>query len=363
VSEPFLPEGPGPAPEGRPGGEASGRRAGRHFGFPRWGPGRRPVRNRLLAAGAVLVALLAALALAAPWVAGADPSEQLDPVAGRYLPPGSRRVPVVFADGRTLLAERAVRRGDRLVVERLGRIEAYPVASLAGGPEAVPAPPRTFPLGTDRFSRDVWARLVWGARVSLAVGVLAALLAATLGTLVGAAAAAGGRWLDGTLMRLVDAALAVPRLFLLVALVALFRPGAAAIVLILGGTAWMSVSRLVRAEILGVQGRDYVLAARAAGQHPLRVLVRHLLPNALTPLLVGVGLLVGNVILVESALSFLGLGLPPPMPSWGDMISSGADRLVDAWWVATFPGIAIVVTVVAFNLLADGLRDALDPRG
>ena len=360
MPEPLLPEGPAPAG----GGEGPGRSPLlRSAGFRSASSPRAPGRSALLAAGAFLVALLAALALAAPWVAGADPAEQLDPVAGRYLPPGSRRVPVAFADGRTLLAERAVRRGDRLVVERLGRVEAYPVESLAGGPEAAPAEPRLFALGTDRFSRDVWARLVWGGRVSLAVGVLAALLALTLGILVGAAAAAGGRWLDGLLMRLVDAVLAVPRLFLLVALVALFRPGAAAIVLVLGGTGWMSVSRLVRAEILGVQGRDYVLAARAAGQHPLRILARHLLPNALTPVLVSVGLLVGNVILVESALSFLGLGLPPPMPSWGDMISSGTDRLTAAWWVATFPGIAIVVTVVAFNLLADGLRDALDPRG
>jgi len=361
VPEPLLPEAPAPgaAPGEGPGGPGRPPAAASPGAEPR-----RPARRRgLLAAGALLVALLTGLALAAPWVAGADPGQQLDPVAGRYLPPGSRRVPVVFADGRTLLAERAARRGEELVVERLGRVESYPVEALAGGPDDAVRETRRFPLGTDRFSRDVWARLVWGARVSLSVGVLASLLALTLGILIGAAAAAGGRWLDGLLMRLVDASLAVPRLFLLVALVALFRPGAAAIVLILGGTGWMSVSRLVRAEVHGVQGRDFVWAARAAGQHPLRVLVRHLLPNAMTPVLVSVGLLVGNVILVESALSFLGLGLPPPIPSWGEMISSGADRLVDAWWVATFPGLAIVVTVVAFNLLADGLRDALDPRG
>lgn len=362
MADPLLPEGPAPA-SSVVGGTGWRSALLRSAGSERSDRGPRTPRFGILAAGAALVALLVALALAAPWVAGADPTEQLDPVAGRYLPPGSRRVPVVFTDGRTLLAERAVRRGDDLVVERLGRTESYPVASLAGGQAGAAPAARRFPLGTDRFSRDVWARLVWGARVSLSVGALAALLALTLGTLIGAAAAAGGRWLDGVLMRLVDAALAVPRLFLLIALVALFRPGAAAIVLILGGTGWMGVSRLVRAEILAVQGRDYVLAARAAGQHPLRTLVRHLLPSALTPLLVSIGLLVGNVILVESALSFLGLGLPPPMPSWGEMISAGADRLTGAWWVATFPGLAIVVTVVAFNLLADGLRDALDPHG
>jgi len=163
-------------------------------------------------------------------------------------------------------------------------------------------------------------------------------------------------------MRAVDAALALPRLFLILALVALLHPGLVAIVLILGGTSWMQISRLVRAEILSLKERDFVVAARAIGQTPLRILTRHLLPNALTPVLVQVGLLVGDVILAESTLSFLGLGVPPPVPSWGNLIADGSDRLLQAWWLATFPGLAIVLTVVAFNLLADGLRDALDPH-
>jgi peptide/nickel transport system permease protein len=223
-------------------------------------------------------------------------------------------------------------------------------------------PRRFFLLGTDRFSRDLWSRLVWGGRVSLAVGLLAAALSLTLGLLVGAAAAVGGPVIDAVLMRTVDAALALPRLFLILAIVALLHPGLGTVILILGGTTWMMTSRLVRAEILGLAQRDFVVAARAIGQTPLRILTRHLLPNALTPVLVEVGLLVGDVIVVESTLSFLGLGVPPPTPSWGNLIADGGDRLIQAWWLATFPGLAIVITVIAFNLVADGLRDALDPR-
>lgn len=319
-------------------------------------------RNGALLAGAILIALLAALTLAAPLVTPAGPAEQLDPVAGRYLPPGSERAVLRFADGRSLLADRAERRGDEIVVSRLGQLDRLAAAEVVNlGADGEP-PRRFFLLGTDRFSRDLWSRLVWGGRVSLAVGLLAAALSVTLGLLVGAAAAVGGPLADAVLMRTVDAALALPRLFLILAIVAFFHPGLGTVILILGGTTWMMTSRLVRAEILGLAQRDFVVAARALGLTPLRILTRHLLPNALTPILVHVGLLVGDVIIVESTLSFLGLGVPPPTPSWGNLIADGGDRLIQAWWLATFPGLAIVVTVIAFNLLADGLRDALDPR-
>ncbi len=221
---------------------------------------------------------------------------------------------------------------------------------------------RRFLLGSDKFGRDLVSRMLYGARVSLAVGLLAVTLALSVGISVGAAAALGGRWLDALLMRGVDALLSFPSLFLLIAVVAFFRPGTMMMVAILGGTSWMGISRLTRAEILGLRQREFVLAARTLGQHPFAIFWRHLLPNAFTPVLIQATLLIGAVILAESSLSFLGFGIQPPTPSWGNMVAEGREALSYAWWVATFPGLAITLTVIAFNLLGEGLRDTLDPH-
>jgi peptide/nickel transport system permease protein len=316
----------------------------------------------LIRAGACILAVLAFAALAAPWLAPYDPSEQVDPASSGDRPPGTRLFAVHTTDGRWLLADRVRREGDALEVERRGALSSVPLAQLANpAPDGV-ADSRLFALGSDRLGRDVLSRLLYGARISLAVGVLALALALTLGIAVGGIAGAAGGLIDLVLMRAVDAMLAFPALLLALVAAALFRSSLVTLVLILGGTAWMSVARLVRGEVLAVKERDFVLAARAAGQRPLAILWRHLLPNSMTPVAVDASLRIGDLILVEAALSFLGLGVQPPTPSWGSMIADGRDALGSAWWAAVFPGVAIALAVVAFNLLGDGLRDRQDPR-
>jgi peptide/nickel transport system permease protein len=260
------------------------------------------------------------------------------------------------------LAERVVRTPAGLVAYRLGRAESFSAAEVANLTDRGVQDRRRFPLGSDRFGRDVLSRTLYGTRVSLGIGLASVALAVTLGIAAGALAALGGRVADAVLMRLVDALLAFPSLFLVIAVSALFHSGGLAVVAVLAATSWMETSRLARAELLSLSRRDFVLAARSTGEGPAAIFFRHLLPNAMTPLVVQGALLAGSLILAESALSFLGLGIQPPTPSWGNMIADGRDLLVTAWWVSTFPGAALAVTVIAFNLLADGLRDALDPR-
>jgi len=319
-------------------------------------------RSRSFSFGVTVVLLVALTAVAAPWIAPYDPAEQLDPAASHHLPPLASRQAVELANGSWLLAETVERTASGLLIERRGErraLAADEVANLTG--DGV-ADRRLFVLGTDHLGRDVLSRLLYASRASMIVGVLAIALALTLGIAVGSAAAMSGGWIDGVLMRGVDALLAMPRLFLILLMTSLARPDPLVVVLVLGATSWMQISRLTRAQLLALRGSEMESAARATGQHPVAIFLRHLLPNALTPLVVDVTLRIGDLILVEAALSFLGLGIQPPVPSWGNMIADGSTALRTAWWVATPAALATTITVIGFNLLGDGLRDRLDPR-
>lgn len=274
----------------------------------------RLLRDRRGAFGTLILLVVLLCAALAPLVTGGDPGGQRDIVATRFLPPLT--------------------------------------TDLHGG---------FHPMGTDRFGRDVWTRLVYGARISLGVGVLAVLVSLALGVAVGAVA---GYWrgpVSVTLLGLTDFALALPRVVLLLLLAALWRPSTGLVILVLGLTGWMSVARLVHGEVRALAARPFVEGAVAVGAQRLRVLARHILPNALTPVIVAAALGVGNAIMLEAGLSYLGLGVQPPTPSWGNMIASGRDTLVNAPWVATAPGLALVLVVVACTLVGDALRDVLDP--
>jgi peptide/nickel transport system permease protein len=265
--------------------------------------------------GIAVLGVVVLVALLAPMLA-VDPSVQRDIVATRFLPPLSTDLHGVF-----------------------------------------------HLLGTDRFGRDVWARLAYGARVSMSVGVLAVLLSVAIGSAVGAVAGFWPGRLGVVLLGLTDFALALPRVVLLLLLASLWQPSAALVIVVLGLTGWMTIARLVHGEVRALAARPFVESAVALGLRGPRVLIRHILPNALTPVIVAAALGIGNAIMLEAGLSFLGLGVQPPTPSWGNLIASGRDTLVNAPWVATAPGAALVLVVVAATMLGDALRDRLDPAG
>jgi peptide/nickel transport system permease protein len=216
-------------------------------------------------------------------------------------------------------------------------------------------------LGTDGFGRDILTRIMWGARVSLEIGFLATGLAILVGTAVGGAAGYFGAAVDTGIMRVADVFMSVPALFLILVVVALFGASLLNTALVVGLVTWAPVTRIVRGECLTLRARDFVEAARALGASHRRILLRHVLANALPAVIVQGTLLLGQTILIESGLSYLGLGVQPPTPSWGNMVVEGRQFLASAWWVSTFPGVAIFATVLGFNLFGDGLRDVLDP--
>jgi peptide/nickel transport system permease protein len=265
------------------------------------------LRHRLAVLGAVLVLVLACLSLAAPWLSAFDPNAQ--DLALRLLPPGPGHW-----------------------------------------------------LGTDEYGRDVLTRLLYGGRVSLAVGLSAVAIATLLGILLGALAGYFGGWVDQLIMRTVDVVLCIPTLFLILMLIVFLGPSLFNIMVIIGLTSWTDLARLVRAEFLTLKQRDFVLAARALGVRDRGIIFRHILPNALTPVFVSATFGVAGAILLESGLSFLGLGVQPPYASWGNILTAGKDYITQAWWLTVAPGMSIFLTVLGYNLLGDGLRDLLDPR-
>jgi peptide/nickel transport system permease protein len=286
---------------------------------------RRFSRNAVARTGLGLVLVLYCVALLAPLLAPEDPNAQEDIVRRRYQPPGA----AYWSD---------------------------PLAEGQGQPD------KRFWLGTDKFGRDILSRIIYGARISLSIGFVAVGIAVTLGTLLGALSGYFGGKTDWAIMRFVDVLMAFPRIFLVLTLIAIYSPSIWLIVAVIGATAWMGVARLVRGQILSLKEQEFVQATRALGMPHPRVIFRHVLPNTMSPVIVAASLMIGDVILTEAVLSFLGLGVQPPTASWGNIINQGRDNLLGAWWIATFPGLAIVLTVVSYNLLGDGIRDAMDPR-
>ncbi len=225
------------------------------------------------------------------------------------------------------------------------------------------APPsRTHLLGADQLGRDVFSRMLYGSRVSLAVGFVSVGIAAAIGIVLGSLAGYNGGMVDGFVMRLVDLMLVFPRFFLLLAVLAFLTPSIWTIMAVIGLTGWMGVTRLVRAEFLSLKEREFVVWSQNVGATGFRVIWRHILPNALAPVLVAMTLGIPAAILTESGLSFLGIGVPPPHATWGNILNEGKETIEIGWWLSVYPGLAILVTVLSYNLLGEGIRDALDPR-
>lgn len=250
-----------------------------------------------------------------------------------------------------------------LITIALGAPAIAPYEPTAIDLHNVLSPPSAeHPFGTDDLGRDVLSRMIYGSRISLSVGLVAVGIAISIGIMIGSLAGYYGGWVDAVLMRFVDIMLTIPTFFLMLTVIAIVEPSIWTIMIVIGVTGWMDVARLVRAEFLTLKQRDFVLAAKTSGAGNLRTIFRHILPNALSPVFVAATFGVAGAILVESALSFLGLGVQPPNPSWGSILTTGKDYIEVSWWLSLYPGLAILITVLSYNLVGEGLRDALDPR-
>jgi peptide/nickel transport system permease protein len=228
--------------------------------------------------------------------------------------------------------------------------------------ERLAGPSLAHPFGQDHLGRDVLSRAIYGARVSLGVGFSSVAITIVIGTVIGVAAGFFGRWTDSVLMRFVDVFISIPVFMLLLTVVAIYGSNVGLLVAFIGISAFPGAARIVRAEVLSLMPRDFILAARVVGASPMRIMWRHLVPNLLPVIIVSATLRVGAAILTEAGLSYFGLGVPPPAPTWGGMVADGRTFLDVAWWVSTFPGLALLVVVIATNLVGDGLRDVFDPR-
>ena len=228
--------------------------------------------------------------------------------------------------------------------------------------ESLAGPTRQHWLGTDDSGRDVLSRMIHGSRISLSVGFVAVSIALVIGIFLGSLAGYFGRWVDQLISRIIEVLLTIPTFFLIIAIIAFLPPSIYNIMVVIGLTGWTGVARFVRAEFLKLKQLDFVMALRALGASHARIIVLHMLPNAMAPVLVSAVFGIAGAILTESSLSFLGFGVPPPTPSWGDILSQSRDYIEFAWWLTVFPGCAIFLSITAYNLVGEGLRDAMDPR-